>query len=399
MPPRELLSLSLYSLLASNRGGLFIVFLPLYLVEEKGASLAAALTILTLAYVPASLIGPWMGRLSDRAGRRRPFLVAGEAVAFPLFLAIAFAPGYVLAGALFVAAEMALAIGSPAYTAYVVDVTRENERGEGYGLLNATSNGGAVVGFVLAGLITFWYGLGALFPFVVVVMIGTLSVVLFLVPEARVAPAPPRHRSFREVAPVVSFSFAVSIRAIGSGAVATFYGYYAVTLGANTLEVSAVAIAGLLTAAFVSLPLGRWIDRHGEIRGIWYGSALGIGSYGIFMAATDWVEVVPAQATRNAGLSLVGPGMLAWVARMSPADRRAEYQGIFSLINSTLWSLGPLAGALALLIGGYLGLFAMAIGTTVVSIAVMEILYGEVGLRARWHRPPVPASPPPAPPS
>ncbi len=394
MPSRELLSLSLYSLLASNRGGLFIVFLPLYLVELKGASLPAALTILTLAYVPASLIGPYVGRLSDRARRRRPFLLIGEAVAFPLFLAIVFAPGYLLAGGLFVAAEIALAIGGPAYTAYVADVTRENERGMGYGLLNATSNGGAVAGFVLAGLFTYWFGLAALFPFVVVVMVGTLAVVVFLVPDVRLDLPPPAHRPLREMRPVVTFSVAVSIRAIGSGAVATFYGYLAATLGANDLEISAIAVAGLVTAALVSLPLGRWIDRAGEIRGIWYGTALGLASYGIFLASTSWAEVVPAQAVRNAGLSLVGPGMQAWVARMAPADRRAEYLGVFALINSTLWSVGPLVGALAILVGGYLGLFLMAIGTTVVSLVVMELLYGEMGLRARLQGPPSLPAPP-----
>jgi MFS transporter, DHA1 family, multidrug resistance protein len=397
MPRRELLSLALYSLLASNRGGLFIVFLPLYLVELKGASLPAALTILTLAYVPASLIGPWVGRLSDRSGRRRPYLLAGEAIAFPLFLAIIFAPGYLLAGGLFIAAELALAIGGPAYTAYVADVTRENERGEGYGLLNATSNGGAVAGFVLAGLVTYWFGLVALFPFVVVVMVGTLSVVIFLVPDIRLQLPAPAHRPFREMKPIVTFSLAVSIRAIGSGAVATFYGYFAATLGANDVEISLVAIAGLVTAALVSVPFGRWIDRAGEIRGIWYGTALGLASYGIFMFSTSWTEVVPAQAVRNAGLSLVGPGMQAWVARMSPADRRAEYLGVFTLINSTLWSVGPLVGALALVLAGYFGLFVMAIVTTVVSLVVMEILYGEMGVRARLMRPPAEVAPPEAP--
>jgi MFS transporter, DHA1 family, multidrug resistance protein len=379
---RELLSLSLYSLMASNRGSLFIVFLPLYLVIVKGASLPVALIIVSVAYVPASLIGPLVGRLSDRVGRRRPFLLAGEATAFPLFLAIVFAPGWVLSGALFVAAELALAIGGPAYTAYVADVTRENERGEGYGLLNATSNAGAVVGFVLAGLVTFEWGLWTLFPFVVAVMVGTLSVVVFLVPDVHVPPTPKR-RPLRELTPVATFSFAVSIRAIGSGAVATFYGYLAVTLGANTLEVSVIAIAGLLTAAVVSLPLGRMIDRRGEIRGIWYGTALGLGSYGIFAAATNWVEVVPAQAVRNAGLSLVSPGMQAWVARVAPPGHRAEYLGVFSLINSTLWSLGPLVGAISIAVAGYPGLFIMAVVTTVVSLIIMEFLYGEMGLRAR----------------
>jgi MFS family permease len=385
MPSRELLSLSLYSLLASNRGGLFIVFLPLYLVEVKGASLPVALTILTLAWLPASFIGPWMGRLSDRAGRRKPFLVAGEAGAFPLFLAIIFAPGWFVAGALFIAAELVLAIGSPAYTAFVADVTRTTERGEGYGLLNATSNAGAVVGFVLAGVVTYAYGLQALFPFVVVMMVGTLAVVVLIVPDPRVAVSTVR-RPIREMRNVVTFSFAVSIRAIGSGAVATFYGFLAASLGANSLEVSVVAIAGLVTGAVTGIPLGRAIDRLGEIRGIWYGTVLTLASYGIFMFSANWGEVVPAQAVRNGGLSFLGPGMNAWVARMAPPDQRAEYLGVFTLINSSLWSVGPLVGAIAIVLYGYFGLFVMAIGTTVISLVVMEFLYGEMGIRARFQR-------------
>ncbi len=385
MVRRELLSLSLYSLLASNRGGLFIVFLPLYLVEVKGASLPVALVILSLAYVPASLLSPLVGRLSDRMGQRRIFLLVGEATAFPLFLLITFAPGWELAGGLFIGAELALAIGGPAYTAFVADVTKADERGEAYGLLNATSNGGAVVGFVVAGVLTFEFGLVALFPFVVAVMVGTLSVVLFLVPDTQVAPTPVR-RPLREMGPVAEFSFAVSIRAIGSGAVATFYGYLAASLGANDLEVSIVAIAGLLTAALVSLPLGRLIDRRGEIRGIWYGTVLTLASYGIFAFSTEWAETIPGQAVRNAGLSLVGPGMQAWVARAAPAGHRAEYLGFFSLINSTLWSVGPLVGAVAIELGGYDGLFAMAVGTTLLSLVWMEIRYGEMGLRARLGR-------------
>jgi MFS family permease len=396
---RELVSLSLYSLLASNRGGLFIVFLPLYLVELKGATIPIALTILSLAYIPSSLIGPWVGRLSDRAGRRKPYLLLGEVAAFPLFFAIMFAPGYLLAGGLFIAAELALAIGSPAYNAYIADATHERERGYGYGLLNATSNAGGVAGIALAGVITYWFGLYTLIPFVVAVMVGTVSVVFFLVPDIRLDIPRVEKPKLREVKPVVTFSFAVSIRAIGSGAVATFYGVFAASLGANTFEISLVALAGLITAALVSLPLGRMIDRRGEVRGIWYGTLLGLGSYGIFMASTVWEEVVPAQAVRNGGLSLVGPGMSAWVARMAPAGRRAEYLGIFALINSTLWSIGPLVGALALEIDGYLGLFIMAIATTVVSLVVMEFLYGEMGIRARLHRPPTPSSPPAAPPA
>ena len=94
-----------------------------------------------------------------------------------------------------------------------------------------------------------------------------------------------------------------------------------------------------------------------------------------------------------AGLALVGPGMQAWVARTAPAHHQAEAQGAFALVNSTLWSLGPLAGAVAIALAGSTGLFAMVIATTLVSLVLMEFLYGEMGLKARWGRRPVLAPP------
>jgi MFS-type transporter involved in bile tolerance (Atg22 family) len=75
--------------------------------------------------------------------------------------------------------------------------------------------------------------------------------------------------------------------------------------------------------------------------------------------------------------------MQAWVARAAPEGHRAEYLGFFSLINSTMWSLGPLVGAVAIEFYGFLGLLGMAIGTTIVSLIVMEFMYGEMGIRAR----------------
>jgi DHA1 family multidrug resistance protein-like MFS transporter len=373
----------MYSLLASNRGGLFIIFLPLYLIDVKGASVPAALILVSLAYVVASLISPWVGRLSDQRGRRRPFLLFGEAAALPLFLAMVFAPGYLASGILFIAAELALAVGGPAYTAFVADVTRTGERAYGYGLLNATSNAGGVAGFLAAGVLVFFYGLSILLPFVVAVMIGTLSVVVFLVPDMPVGSPPMPRRSMRELRPVLSFSVAVSVRAIGSGAVAFYAGYYAAHLGANGFEVGLVAIAGLLTAALVSLPLGRWMDRRGEIRGIFYGTLLSIASYTFVLLATRWEEILPAQSIRNAGLALVGPGMQAWVARTAAPGQRAEALGVFALVNSTLWSVGPLVGAVAFAIDGTVGLITMAMATTVISLGLMEWLYGEMGLKAR----------------
>jgi MFS family permease len=173
----------------------------------------------------------------------------------------------------------------------------------------------------------------------------------------------------------------VSIRSLGAGAIATFYGVDAVALGANNLDIGIIAIAGLVAGGLISLPAGRYIDRRGEIQGIFYGTIVMLGGLVFFSFATNWWYFVPGQVLRWVGFAFLGPGMLAFVARLAPAGRRAEYLGTFSLINSTLWSLGPFAGALALSLGGAPALFAVAFGTTFISVAAIEGVYRRPGRR------------------
>ncbi|HYK93956.1 MAG TPA: MFS transporter [Thermoplasmata archaeon] len=374
MADRELLVLSLYSLLASNRSGIFLVYFPIFLVTEKGAPVSLALALVSVAYVASSLTGPLAGRWSDRLGRRRPFLLAAEAGALPVFFAIPYLPSAWLAGAAFVVAQVVLALGSPALNAYVSDLTRSRERGRGYGLLNATGYLGQIAGFIAVALLVGPFSINALFPFVAIVMVGSLSVVVFLVPD-RPAPLATRTITWAEARPVVSFSVAVSIRALGIGAVGTFFGVYATGLGATESEVAIIAVVGLAVAALTSLPLGQLVDRIGEIRGVWYGTLVSLAGIVVFLLAPSWGFLVPAQAIRLVGVSLYSPAMLAWVSNMAPAGHRAEYLGVFSLVNSTLWSLGPLGGGIALSWGGTLGLFLFAIGTTIVSLLLLEAFY------------------------
>ena len=343
-------------------------------MDEKAAPVALALGLVSAAYVAASLTGPLAGRWSDRLGRRRPFLLAAEAGALPVFLLIPYLPGAWVAGAGFVAAQVILSLGSPALNAYVGDLTKSRQRGRGYGLLNATSYVGQIAGFLVVAALVGPFGVSVLFPFVVLVMVGSLSVVVFLVPD-RQAPLATGTLRWAEARPVVSFSIAVSIRALGIGAVGTFFGVYATALGATDAEVAVIAISGLVSAALTSVPLGRMVDRIGEIRSVWYGTLLSLVGIVLFLLAPSWGYLVPAQAIRLVGVSLYSPAMLAWVANIAPAGHRAEYLGVFSLVNSTLWSLGPLGGGAALGAAGTPGLFAFALGTTVVSLGLLEVMY------------------------
>lgn len=371
---RSLLALALYQLLASNRSGLFSVYLVLYLVG-RGATVLQATAIFSAAYVVASLTGPAAGRWSDRVGKRRPFLLFAEAASLPFFVVIPWIASFWVAGLVFVVAETFLAVGSPALTASVADITRRGERGRGYGFLAASGAVGTMVGILIAGAVVEIFGLAALFYLVGVLMCGTILLVAFLFREGHIEPAPPR-RPLREMKHIAVFSVAASVRTLGTGAVAAFYAYYASVLGASDFEVSLVAFAGFATSALVSVPLGRAVDDVGEIRGLLYGTGIAAGGLFLYLFAGTWPELVPARVVYQVGFAFMSPAMLSWVVHQAPSGRRAEYLGFFSLINSTMWSCGPVLGGVVFSATDAPGVFVFAIVMTGLSLALLYGLYG-----------------------
>jgi DHA1 family multidrug resistance protein-like MFS transporter len=174
---------------------------------------------------------------------------------------------------------------------------------------------------------------------------------------------------------VAVFSVATSIRTLGTGAVIAFLGIYTYMLGANLFEVRLVAVAGLVATAAFGARLGRSVDQLGEIRGYAYGTLIVIVSLIVFALSATWIELVPARIIYAVGFGLLSPAMLSWVTKTAPDGRRAEYLGFFSMINSTLWSFGPIPGGIVEDAYGIVGLFAFAIAATCISLAAVHLIY------------------------
>lgn len=374
MVQRAVISLALYSLLSSNRMGVFLVFFPIYLHTVQHASVTLSLTFLSAGYLGGSLIGPLAGRWSDKIGRRRPFLIGAELGAIPFYLAIPFLSGWFYSGLSFVIGTMILFLGTPALTAYVSDISGEKERGISYGTLAASRGAGAVLGFLLVGFLIDTFGFTSLFYFAGAAMIGTVLFVLFAVPDVAIAPRTSSAK-LSALFPVFLFAVVVSLRTLGSGAVGAFMGIWATTLGASNFDVSIIAVAGLATTALVGIQAGRYVDRHGELTSLYLGTVISIVAFAIFLLAPTWFVLIPAQAVRQLGFAVLSPAMLVWVSRIAPNDRRAEYMGVFSMVNSSLWSVGPFMGGVAFQLGGATALFLTAIASGIASVVAIYLFY------------------------
>ena len=164
--------------------GLIFPILPRLLADVSHTAEVATLIGVMLALYSAMqfLFSPVLGVLSDRYGRR-PVLLVSLAGAAIDYLVMAFAPelwmlviGRAIAG--LTSANMAVA------TAYITDISAEEERARRFGYFHAMFGIGFIVGPVLGGLLgDIWVRA----PFIAAALLNAanFAIALFVLPESR----------------------------------------------------------------------------------------------------------------------------------------------------------------------------------------------------------------------
>src|SRR5882757_2491222 len=164
--------------------GLIFPILPSLLRDVTHAeNVAPYIGIMTALYAVMQFIfAPVLGSLSDRLGRR-PVLLTSLAGAAINYLFLAFAPnlsmlllGRAIAG--LTSANISVA------TAYITDISPEDQRARRFGLFNAMFGIGFIIGPVLGGLLgDYWLRL----PFIAAAVLNACNLLLafFILPESR----------------------------------------------------------------------------------------------------------------------------------------------------------------------------------------------------------------------
>ncbi|MBI2885332.1 MAG: MFS transporter [Candidatus Omnitrophica bacterium] len=188
--------------------GIVIPVLPLY-AERFGATPLAAGCLLAVYSAMQFLFAPILGRLSDRVGRRPVLLVS----------VIGTAAGFLLMGLantlwlLFVARAIDGITGGNISTAqaYIADITPEERRSRGMGLIGAAFGLGFIVGPAIGGLLSH-ISLGAPFIFAAALAAANALAIYFLLPESL---PPERRHEARERASIAAVFQQANRRRLG----------------------------------------------------------------------------------------------------------------------------------------------------------------------------------------
>lgn len=308
----------------------------------------------------AFLVAPFLGRLSDRFGRRPVIIAAAFGAAFAMSL-------FGLGGALWVlvlarAIQGVTAGDLPALFAYLADITPPEQRARRFGILGALSGIGMMIGPAVGGLLA---AMSLQLPVFVTAATSLIVAVLsiFLLPES----LKPDNRigsiALRDVQPFAVFTNAFGRKElrgllIGLALIALPFGFFVnnfSVLALDSIQWGPTAI-GLMTAAIgvvdiliQGVLLGILLPRIGE-RGVIISGiiAQATGLIGLALVASilaqPWLFIVGALMLA-AGQGAAQAAMDGALSNAVGDDEQGWLGGATHSLNAAMSTVAPLIAA------------------------------------------------------
>jgi len=330
--PAQVVVVGLVSLFTDIASEMLYPVTPIFLTAVLGSSMALVGAIEGLAEITAALLKGYFGRLSDKTGKRSPFIIIGyflSALSKPL-------PGLYAAIPTVVFSRVTDRIGKGIRTAprdALLASYAENNTGAIFGFHRGMDTLGAAIGPVLALLLLSAYNENYTLVFIAAFIPSVIAVLFTFVVKEKAVANPVKKAGFKlfwQTAPAAYksiFFFVVLFSFFNSSDVFLILKSRDVT-GSTTLAITGYIIYNVVYAAS-SYPLGIWADRFGKkkvfIAGltvfsiVYAGFAIAqqlaylwilFGMYGIYAASTEgvakaWISDLVPDSQRGSAIGLV----------------------------------------------------------------------------------------------
>ncbi len=332
--------------------GLIFPILPALLRDVGHTTEVATLLGVMLALYSACqfLFSPILGVLSDRFGRR-PVLLLSLAGAAIDYLIMAFAPqlwmlvlGRAISG--ITSANMAVA------TAYITDISTEEERARRFGLFHAMFGIGFIIGPVLGGILgDFWVRA----PFIAAALLNAVNfaLALFVLPESRAGQKGASFtwdtlNPFKPLKWALTFSALIPMMAIFviMNFVGTMYGTIWAMFGEDSFQWSGMMIGlslgafGVFHAGAQAFLTGPAVARLGERWALIVGMGCELTALVILGFATQgWILFALAPLFALGGIGM--PALQSLTTTQVGPDKQGQLQGVLASLVSLASVFGP----------------------------------------------------------
>lgn len=350
--------------------------MPLYVEKQFGASPLQATFVIAAFYAAQIWAAPWLGKLSDRFGRRPILIVSqiGTMLAYMMFF---------FAAQLDVGLErlgLTLGLGGGLMIIYLArildgltggnvsvaeacasDISDERSRTQALGLIGGAVGVGHILGPALAAMLS---GFGLLAPIVgAAVMSGiTLLLTILLLSEtvdfkkensdgAGMAISIHQLMSRRPVVMILATAFAIGLYVASVMSTFSLYAERSIFPDQSPEVVArnagiAIVVMGLGVAVSQMVLVGPLVKRLGEQVVAMLGSALLIVSAVGFSAAASVTGLVVSILAYSLGFSIVWPSLQAMITRFGDREAAGKLLGLFQSAFSLALIVGPILAGL-----------------------------------------------------
>nr|WP_289038995.1 MFS transporter [uncultured Allobacillus sp.] len=329
--------------------GIIIPVLPYY-AEELGAS-ATELGLLMAVYSFMQFVfAPMWGRVSDRIGRKPVIMLGIFGLSLSFFL-LAFASHLWMLFVARVIGGFLSAANMPTVMAYVADVTSEEDRGKGMGIIGAATGLGFIFGPAVGGVFS-KISLEAPFYISGTVSFLTMIFVFFILKESvqlsdrKQRPKVKRTKAIGQAMKTpmamlyfLQFFIAVSL----SGLEATFAYFAAVKAGLNAVSMGYVFMIMGLASAAVQGSMGTLTKKFGEIKIIQAGIVVSALGMGLILLTQNFLTAAVFLTIFGIGNGVIRPSVSSLLTKQAKSGY-GEVTGYLSSFGSLGRIIGPVLG-------------------------------------------------------
>ncbi|MFA5112804.1 MAG: MFS transporter [Candidatus Margulisiibacteriota bacterium] len=343
--------------------GLVIPIMPFFALKLGATPLHIGLLMASYSLMQF-IFSPIWGSLSDKYGRK-PIILVGLAGFTVTFILFGLADNMFLLFASRIAGGILSSACLPTAMAYVADVTSEEERGNGMGMMGAAMGLGMIVGPALGGLFSAWhFGL----PFFISAGLAAVNFIfaaLFLQESRKPhAASEVRYNNIRHLLSLRGFMALVFILVFltsfsVSGYEGTFSLFAKERLGYDAFDMGIVfTFMGLASVIVQGLMVGRMIKKLGEAMVIKVGLACTALGCGLTVFSFNRPEIVFFACLAVLGQGLLRPSLASLISKDTVLEEGAT-MGAMQSVDSLGRILGPVVGGVLFSFGTllpYLGI-------------------------------------------
>lgn len=347
--------------------GIIIPVLPFY-AQEIGANPTELGLLMSVYSLMQFIFAPLWGHVSDRIGRKPVMMIGIAGLALSFFIQAISTALWMLFVARILGGILSAA-NMPTAMAYVADITTEENRGKGMGIVGAATGLGFVFGPAIGGIFS---KISLSMPFYIACgsSLITLFLVLILLKESKQKnhesePEKPSFLSAFNSHVTVLFIVQLFISLSLSGLEATFAYFAAKKAGLGTVQLGYIfMIMGFGSAMVQGGLVGRWTRKYGENAVIQGGMIVSAIGFGLILLVNNFATAAIYLTIFGLGNGVIRPSVSALLTKTSAAGHGSS-TGLLSSFDSLGRIIGPT-------LGGWL--YSIAMGLPYISGVIITIL-------------------------